>query len=359
MTQNDIHKDDTSATEATASGIYLSGGRHKEVEGEVKFWLSRITTRTDGSDTVETISPPIFPHGFAADSNNHNRVAAFTKIGPDAVVFNMEKFQAVKTIVVNPGRLFYGHGAFSTDGKLLYTTETNIENSKGYIGIRDAKTLDCFGDFLSYGHHPHDCLLRNNGKTLVVTNGGNNTTSGELGNLSYIDIETQKLITQHKIKDGRFNAGHVEIDESGNALVISAPRRDLSENHLGAIHISKAKKSLKRFSSPSKIINKITGEALSGLIVAKHNLLLVTHPAANMVTCWDLDLLKCRKVLKLPFPRSLALNSDQSEFIISFGSNVVVKRYQTRSLKEVENSLIENTGISGSHLVNWLAFQKG
>ncbi|MFT7228410.1 MAG: hypothetical protein ACI8PW_000997 [Methylophilaceae bacterium] len=358
MTQNDIHKDDTPATETTASGIYLGGGRYQEAKGEVKFWLLRITTRTDGSDTVETISSPISPHGFATEPNNHNRAAVFTKIDPDAAVFDMEKFQAIKTIVANPGQLFYGHGAFSTHGKLLYTTKKNIENNKGYIGIRDAKTSDYLDDFPSYGHHPHDCSLRDNGKTLVVINRGSNTAIGELGNLSYIDIETQKLITQFKIKDGRFNAGHVEIDESGNALV-SALRRDLSENYLGTIHISKAKKRLKRFSSPFKIINKITGKALSELIVAKYHLLLVTHQAANMVTYWNLDSLKCRKVLKLSFPRGLALNSDQSEFIISFGSNVAVKRYQTTSLKEVENSLIENTGISRSHLVNWLAFQKG
>jgi len=134
--------------------------------------------------------------------------------------------------------------------------------------------------------------------------------------------------------------------------------RDLFGNH-GAIHISKANKSLKRFSSSSKIVRNKTGEALSGLIVVEHNLLLATHPKANMVTCWGLDTLKCQKVLKLPFPRGSALSSDSSEFIVSFESNVSVKRYQTNSLKEADNSLVENRGISHSHLINWQTFKKG
>ena len=37
-----------------------------------------------------------------------------------------------------PYRHFFGHGVFSADGKLLYTTENDYQNARGMIGVRDA-----------------------------------------------------------------------------------------------------------------------------------------------------------------------------------------------------------------------------
>lgn len=341
------------------SGIYIGGGRYKEtIDGKLKYLLSKITTYEDGSNEIEVLSSPIFPHGFATDPNNKYRLVAFTKIGPKAAIYDLDSWKVIKKLSAKPGRLFYGHGVFSKDGNLLYSTETDIANSKGYIGIRDAKTLKYLGDFPSYGDHPHDCKLVDNGNTLIVTNGGGNSASGRLANLSYIDIRSQKLIKQLPVTDGRFNAGHVETDVKGNALLISAPRRGLNKKQLGAIHISKSSNSLTKLSQP-QVTDRITGEALSARIIPEHNLLIVTHPTPGIVTCWALDSLKNKKVIRLAHARGVALNSDKSEFIISYGRKVAVKRFKSDSLKEIKGSTIENTGISGSHLINWQTFQRG
>jgi hypothetical protein len=37
-----------------------------------------------------------------------------------------------------PNRHFFGHGVFSADGRLLYATESDYENARGVIGVRDA-----------------------------------------------------------------------------------------------------------------------------------------------------------------------------------------------------------------------------
>jgi hypothetical protein len=37
-----------------------------------------------------------------------------------------------------PDRHFFGHGAFSSDGRLLYSTENDYEGARGVIGVRDA-----------------------------------------------------------------------------------------------------------------------------------------------------------------------------------------------------------------------------
>lgn len=68
-------------------------------------------------------------------------------------------------------RHFYGHGAFSADGKLLYATENDFEQARGIIGIYDA--TDRFhrvGEFSTFGTGPHDLHVM--GDVLAVANGG-------------------------------------------------------------------------------------------------------------------------------------------------------------------------------------------
>ncbi|MEL6288779.1 MAG: DUF1513 domain-containing protein [Pseudomonadota bacterium] len=71
------------------------------------------------------------------------------------------------------GRHFYGHGAFSSDGRLLFTTENDIDTAEGVIGVYDAAAgyapVDAFS---SGGIGPHDLALMPDGHTLVVANGG-------------------------------------------------------------------------------------------------------------------------------------------------------------------------------------------
>ncbi len=339
-------------------GVFMGGGRYQEVaQGPVKFVLSQITIYADGTSAVKSLPSPMFPHGFAVDPQDTNRLLAFEKIGGGAAEYDLARWQVTRTLTPQPHRLFYGHGVFSADAKLLYTTETDTADSKGYIGIRDAQTLAYLGDFPTYGDHPHDCQLIDGGNTLVVTNGGGDQASRHLGNLSYISIAEQKLIQQYPVSDERFNAGHVAIEALGVALVVSAPRRGLSTDNLGAIHVHKAGKKLQRLSQPSAVTARLTGEALSALMVPEQDLIVVTHPTPGFVTCWSIDTLKLRKAIELPFARGLALTCNNDAFLVSFGSNGCARRYTTDTLEAVEQSTVENTLISGSHLINWQNFQ--
>ena len=54
-------------------------------------------------------------------------------------------------------RHFFGHGVFSADGKLLYTTENDYARAQGIIGIRDATDgYKQIGEFSARGMEPHD-----------------------------------------------------------------------------------------------------------------------------------------------------------------------------------------------------------
>lgn len=107
-------------------------------------------------------------------------------------------------------RHFYGHGAFSCDGKLLYASENDYENAAGKIGIYDAThNFKRIGEFNSFGTGPHQILLLRDGKTLVIANGGIEThpdygrTKLNLATMQssivFIDITDGSMIEQHSL----------------------------------------------------------------------------------------------------------------------------------------------------------------
>lgn len=70
-------------------------------------------------------------------------------------------------------RHFYGHAAYSDDGRLLYTTENAFEAGLGVLGVWDAASgYARLGEIDSAGIGPHEVRRAESGGTLWVANGG-------------------------------------------------------------------------------------------------------------------------------------------------------------------------------------------
>ena len=83
----------------------------------------------------------------------------------------------VTTVLSAESRHFYGHGVFTTDGRLLYATENDMLTGDGLLGIYDASdSYRRIGEIASRGVGPHDIAFLPDGKTLVVSNGGLRTS---------------------------------------------------------------------------------------------------------------------------------------------------------------------------------------
>jgi hypothetical protein len=104
-------------------------------------------------------------------------------------------------------RHFFGHGVFSADGKLLYTTENDYRNAAGVIGVRDATGgYRQIGEFSARGMEPHDVQLLSDGRTMVIANGGIKTHPDSGGDelnlpdmkpsLVYLDVATGDLVEE-------------------------------------------------------------------------------------------------------------------------------------------------------------------
>lgn len=112
-------------------------------------------------------------HAAAAHPSHPLAVGFARRPGTFAFVIDCASGQIKHQLEAPTGRHFYGHGAFSSDGALLFTTENDYENADGIIGVWDAQRgFRRIGEFASHGVGPHEMRLMPNGESLVVANGG-------------------------------------------------------------------------------------------------------------------------------------------------------------------------------------------
>lgn len=112
-------------------------------------------------------------HAAAAHPTKTIAVAFARRPGAFALVIDCADGRVISRLDSPEGRHFYGHGAFSADGGLLFTTENDYDAGEGRIGVWDVRGGYLrIGEFASAGVGPHDVALAPDGETLVVANGG-------------------------------------------------------------------------------------------------------------------------------------------------------------------------------------------
>ncbi|MEM9715482.1 MAG: DUF1513 domain-containing protein [Pseudomonadota bacterium] len=126
----------------------------------------------DGKIAFE-ITLPARGHAAAAHPILAQAVAFARRPGTFALVIDCAEGRQLARLAAPEGRHFYGHGTFSRDGNLLFTTENDFEHARGIVGIWDARrNYTRIGEFASGGVGPHEIQLIPGTETLVVANGG-------------------------------------------------------------------------------------------------------------------------------------------------------------------------------------------
>ncbi len=148
--------------------------------------------------------------------------------GTFAVVFERNGGAEPVTLTAAAGRHFYGHGAFSSDGRLLYAAENDYDGVRGMVGIYDATDgYRRLGEFPTHGIGPHEILLLDDGKTLAVANGGIETHP-DFGraklniatmrpSLVFLDARDGRLIEQHALPPAlhQLSIRHMDLTDDG------------------------------------------------------------------------------------------------------------------------------------------------
>lgn len=122
---------------------------------------------------VRRIALPGRGHDVAFHAATGRCVAFARRPGNFAVAFSASGRQLPIAFTTPADRHFYGHGVFSRDGQLLYATENDYDGARGCIGIYDAAgRYQRVGELPSGGIGPHDVQLSQDGRHLIVANGG-------------------------------------------------------------------------------------------------------------------------------------------------------------------------------------------
>lgn len=167
-------------------------------------------------------------HDFALSPDGKTAVAFARRPGTFALAIDVRAGAPRALFAAPADRHFYGHGAFSPDGRLLYATENDFEHARGVLGVYDAGAgFRRIGEIDTYGVGPHDVLLLGDGQTLAVANGGIEThpDSGRAKlnllsmrpSLAFVDRIGGQLIARHELDRGlnRLSIRHLCADAAG------------------------------------------------------------------------------------------------------------------------------------------------
>ncbi len=202
-----------------------------------------IATLAEKGTIIDTVSLPARSHGMAYSAASGHAAAFARRPGTFALIFDTRRQVEPVTIHAGEGRHFFGHGSFSPDGRLLYASENDFGQNRGVIGLYDATDrYHRIGEFDTYGIGTHDMNVSDDGRMLVVANGGIEThpdfgrTKLNLDHmepsLALIDAATGALIERHAMPPAlrQLSTRHVDIDGKGRvwfACQYEGPRNDL------------------------------------------------------------------------------------------------------------------------------------
>lgn len=125
---------------------------------------------TDAGESLFSLPLPARGHAAAAHPARPLAVAFARRPGSFAVVIDCRTGEVTARLTPPAGRQFNGHGVFSGDGAVLYTSEVVAEGSEGRIGLWETGGFARIGEWSSGGIGPHD--VKRLGERLVVANGG-------------------------------------------------------------------------------------------------------------------------------------------------------------------------------------------
>ncbi|MCB1743769.1 MAG: DUF1513 domain-containing protein [Gammaproteobacteria bacterium] len=334
-------------------GLVMGGAQHvKNAAGERCYHLC-VLDLDDPEFALVGIPTAFFGHGIVPHPTRPHLLSVFEKRGPGACEVDLRQGCVTRAISTAPDRQFYGHGAYSADGSLLYCTETEMSRERpGLIAVRDASTHELLGDFPSYGASPHDCRLIDGGRTMVITNGG-----GQRGDVTpsvtFVDVQSQQLLEQLRFSRADINAGHLDITTGGALAVVSAQREGLPDKHPGGVTLKLSSGEFRTLSRPKAVVDRLLGETLSVCIHEPTRTVAATTPAGNLLSFWDLDSGTLLRYYELPNPRGVSLGVDGEHFVVSFGLGdppEALCLISAASLDKVDGFDLSPTGITGSHL---------
>lgn len=333
----------------TNLGVFLGGTSGKDDRGQPVGCLDILDL--DRAE-LRRAALGFLGHGVCVDPNDASRAVVFEKRGPGGALVDLRRAAGLTKIAPTTGRHFYGHAAYVNGGADLLVVESDLATRRGIITVRDVRTFAAVAEFPSFGDAPHDCLLLDDQKTLVVTNGGGDLGSKEPPSVVFVDVATQTLKEKVTFGDPKINAGHIAMSSRGDFVVCSAPRDGLGEHAIGGITLRRGKHKPERMRTPKTVFEALVGESLSTLV--RGDVAGVTTPRANMVTFWSLERQRMLFRVDIEGPRGLGLTEDGRYWVVTHGKMPRISLFDAETFEPRAPAVTLPSGcFSGSHVFAW------
>ncbi|MEO1191504.1 MAG: DUF1513 domain-containing protein [Pseudomonadota bacterium] len=179
-------------------------------------------------DLRATLTLPARGHDAAISPDGRSAVVFARRPGRFAIILDLQSGTIVGSFAPPPGRHFYGHGVFSSDGRQLITTENDYEQERGLLGRYEVGTgYRPLPAFDSRGIGPHQVILLRDGQTLAVANGGIAThpdfprqklnLATMAPNLTLIDLASGNLVERAALPNVYHQLSLRHLVEAGDA----------------------------------------------------------------------------------------------------------------------------------------------
>ncbi len=234
-----------------------------------------------------------------------------------------------------PDRHFFGHGTFSADGRLLYSTENDYDGARGVIGVRDATDgYKQIGEFPAHGMEPHDIQLLADGRTMVIANGGIRTrpeSADELNlpdmrpSLAYVDVATGDLLEEQRLPPElhQISIRHLAI-ASGDTIAFGCQYRGPDQDAPPLVGFHRRGEPLAVVPAPDETqaglknyIGSVTADRGGGIVAA-------SAPKGGLITYWDVASRRYLGVSDLNDGCGLAPTHRSASFLLTSGDGWLV-----------------------------------
>lgn len=238
-------------------------------------------------------------HSFAIDAARRKAVAFGRAPGRFAVAFDVDGGSEPQAIAPPRDRHFFGHGAFTPDGRLLLASENDYAAGRGVIGVYDAgKGFARVGELASGGVGPHEVVLLEDGKTLCVANGGILTHPDYGGQklnldtmrpgLAYVDAESGELIEQVFLAPefNQLSIRHLAIDAQGTVWFGCQYQGD-PDDHPPLVGRHRRGRKAELFAGPGETLKAMSNYVGSVAVDASGEIVASSSPRGGLVAFWD------------------------------------------------------------------------
>ena len=319
---------------STPSGLLFASASSQGERHALSFgWL-----KPDGLGSLQHVPLPARAHEVIVHPTEPWLLVVARRPGTYMFVVDYRSGEVVRKIVSAKDRHVFGHAIFTADGRhLIYPEnkvypENDIKKGEGRIVIRDLSAdFAIIADHPAYGIDTHQIALMADQKTLVIANGGVQTTpdaSREKLNvetmrssLDFIDLMSGQHLDQQTLDPQwqQCSLRHLDINARGDIIV--------AMQYEGAPNDDAPLVALKRH---GETLKPLWGDATTRFAMKQYcgsakwnsrgDLAAISSPRGNLITLWRGDNGELHSTQRLNDGCGLAALAGDAGFLASSGN---------------------------------------